>query len=78
MHELVVAGHMREAGPDGQIPAVRQRQSSLPPLNGMKNKKRSKTSLVFAGLLLTINVQLKEHLVFKLPDYFNIEVYVLV
>lgn len=60
MHEVVVAGHIREAGLDGQIPVVRQRQSFLPLF--LKKKKKSKTSLVFAGMLSTINSQLKAHL----------------
>lgn len=36
MHEVVVAGHIREAGLDGQIPVVRQRQSFLPPFQKKK------------------------------------------
>lgn len=71
IHEVVVARHIREAGLDGQIPVVRQRQSFLPPFK----KKRSKTSLMFAGLLSTINSQLKAHLAYKFPDCFTIEVY---
>lgn len=62
MHEVVVAGHIREAGLDGQIPVVRQRQSFLPPFQKKKKKKKSKTSLMFAGLQSTINSQLTAHL----------------
>ncbi len=36
MHEVVVAAHIREAGLDGQIPVVRQRQSFLPPFQEKK------------------------------------------
>lgn len=38
MHEVVVAGHIREAGLDGQIPVVRQRQSFLPPFQQKKEE----------------------------------------
>lgn len=36
MHEVVVAGHIREAALDGPIPVVRQRQSFLPPFQKKK------------------------------------------
>lgn len=50
MHEVAVAGHIKGAGSDGQIPVVRQRQSFLPPF-----QRKTQTSLMFVGLLSTIN-----------------------
>lgn len=41
MHEVVVAGHMRATGLDGQIPVVRQRQSFCPRFRKRKAKPHS-------------------------------------
>lgn len=48
MHEVVVAGHIREAGLDGQIPVVKQRQSFLPPF--LKKKEQNLTRVCWPAV----------------------------